>query len=305
MQKQKNKRWQAVGPALALAAWNQGAEATPIDFNYSGASVQWTVPSTGLYHIFAFGAQGGNGNPNTGSCGNCVGSSSESPGGFGAKIGGDFNLSAGLVLDIAVGGQGHIANIPNKSYGGGGGGGGGYGGPGGGGGLAGISGLAGTGGGAGGAGGTNGQGGAGASDGGGGGGGFLGNGGAGGGGGGGGYGFATGLGGAGGFIAGGFGGGGGGGHYTFGGGGGGGYSGGGGGGFFSPGTGTFSFGGGGGGGSFLDSAALNPLLVGGFQSGDGLVQIEQISSAVPEPGSLALLAAGAAGFASRRRHRQG
>lgn len=241
MQKQKNKRWQAVGPALALAAWNQGAEATPIDFNYSGASVQWTVPSTGLYHIFAFGAQGGNGNPNTGSCGNCVGSSSESPGGFGAKIGGDFNLSAGLVLDIAVGGQGHIANIPNKSYGGGGGG----------------------------------------------------------------YGFATGLGGAGGFIAGGFGGGGGGGHYTFGGGGGGGYSGGGGGGFFSPGTGTFSFGGGGGGGSFLDSAALNPLLVGGFQSGDGLVQIEQISSAVPEPGSLALLAAGAAGFASRRRHRQG
>lgn len=216
MQKQKNKRWQAVGPALALAAWNQGAEATPIDFNYSGASVQWTVPSTGLYHIFAFGAQGGNGNPNTGSCGNCVGSSSESPGGFGAKIGGDFNLSAGLVLDIAVGGQGHIANIPNKSYGGGGGG-----------------------------------------------------------------------------------------HYTFGGGGGGGYSGGGGGGFFSPGTGTFSFGGGGGGGSFLDSAALNPLLVGGFQSGDGLVQIEQISSAVPEPGSLALLAAGAAGFASRRRHRQG
>ncbi len=153
--------------------------------------------------------------------------------------------------------------------------------------------------------GTNGQGGGGASDGGGGGGGFLGNGGAGGGGGGGGYGFATGLGGAGGFIAGGFGGGGGGGHYTFGGGGGGGYSGGGGGGFFSPGTGTFSFGGGGGGGSFLDSAALNPLLVGGFQSGDGLVQIEQISSAVPEPGSLALLAAGAAGFASRRRHRQG
>jgi len=104
---------------------------------------------------------------------------------------------------------------------------------------------------------------------------------------------------------GGFGGGGGGGQYTFGGGGGGGYSGGGGGGFFSPGTGTFSFGGGGGGGSFLDSAALNPLLVGGFQSGDGLVQIEQISSAVPEPGSLALLAAGAAGFASRRRHRQG
>ena len=70
----------------------------------------------------------------------------------------------------------------------------------------------------------------------------------------------------------------------------------------------YTFGGGGGGGSFLDPAALNPLLVGGFRSGNGLVEIEQLSSggAVPEPGSLALLAAGgAAGFASRRRKRRG
>ena len=284
-----NKLLHTIGPALVLAAWDQAARGQTNDFNYTGSFTNWTVPATGLYHITAFGAQGGSADTRT------------NGGGFGAKIGGDFSLNSGQVLSIAVGGAGGNANFGAGIGPGGGGGGGSFvtsSGKalviaGGGGGLGygahfrdgGDCGGTGTGGSAGfgtfsngGSGGSGGTGGGYA--GGGGGGGFLGNGGAGGYcGGGGGLGFAAGLtGGAGATFkiapadrgsVGGFGGGGG---SSTGGGGGGGFSGGGGGGFSSGGGGYE----GGGGGSF--NAGLNPIEVSGFRSGNGLVEIVFLST---------------------------
>jgi hypothetical protein len=76
---------------LALTVGARVAHATA--FNYSGAIVDYTVPTTGNYDIVAYGAQGG-----AGSNGN--------PGGNGAEIGGLFSLTAGDTLVVAVGGQG-------------------------------------------------------------------------------------------------------------------------------------------------------------------------------------------------------
>jgi hypothetical protein len=56
----------------------------------TGSVQQFTAPTTGEYDIVAYGASGGNG----------VGGG----GGLGAEMGGDFNLTAGEVLDIYVGG---------------------------------------------------------------------------------------------------------------------------------------------------------------------------------------------------------
>ncbi len=290
-----------IGAILAFAIWNPAAQATPISITYSGSSTTWTVPSSGIYEIIAYGAQGGSG-------------SQSSSGGKGAEIGGEFALTAGTVLDIAVGGAG-----VNGIDGGGGGGGGGtfvtfagtttntsgilvIAGGGGGGALAtGIDGNTSTSGGSSGIGGASvGVGGVGGSGGGalfvgGGGGGFLGNGsnaslsGNGGGG------FPTLSGGVGfGFGGGGFGGGGGASSdkgSAAAAGGGGGYSGGGGGDR-----------GAGGGGSFLSNLATNPIILAGIRSGDGLVTIEALSSTptVPEPTSLSLLAIGAAALGVRR-----
>ena len=259
----------AIGSALVLAAWSQVARGQTTNFQYTGGFQTWTVPATGVYRITAFGAQGGR-------------SGGYLHGGFGAQIAGDFTLTSGQVLSIAVGGVG-------GSQGGGGGGSfvtlsgnalviaGGGGGSGdvdpGGPGLVGGNGDSGH---FGCAGGSGGDGGDYCSYRGGGGGGFRGNGGGAGFGGRGGFGFQAPsyplAGGSGVYsdnaYAGGFGGGGGMGEYVkLEGGGGGGYSGGGGGGF-SP----FAEGyGGGGGGSF--NAGLNPVGVEGFQAGDGLVQI--------------------------------
>jgi hypothetical protein len=99
-----------VGTAfLGLVAFGSAARATPFDFTYSGGLVTFTVPVTDTYQILAFGAQGGSGSfgpvPFTG------------PGGRGAEIAGDFTLTEGEVLQIAVGGAG-------TQQGGGGGGGG-------------------------------------------------------------------------------------------------------------------------------------------------------------------------------------
>lgn len=84
---------------------------------FSGSIQTWIVPQAGLYQITAFGAQGGNSASDYGAM----------LGGLGAEVSGEFNLTAGEVLNIVVGGQGNngAAWDPNTySCGAGGGGGG-------------------------------------------------------------------------------------------------------------------------------------------------------------------------------------
>src|SRR6266581_8288190 len=81
---------------LALAVAEPAARATLFDFTYSGNLVTFTIPTTDTYQILAFGAQGGNG----------TFFSFVGVGGRGAEIGGDFSLTAGEILQIAVGGAG-------------------------------------------------------------------------------------------------------------------------------------------------------------------------------------------------------
>ncbi len=82
---------------------------TSTTFTYTGHTVTYTVPETGLYDLTAAGAKGGNGAQTYGAFGISFGSSS---GGPGALIGGDLELTQGEVLTIAVGGVG--ANGPNE-----------------------------------------------------------------------------------------------------------------------------------------------------------------------------------------------
>src|SRR5262245_11576258 len=78
---------------LAITLSHPAAHADPIvfDFTYTGSLVTFTVPTTDTYQILAFGAQGGAGG---------------GFGGRGAEIGGDVSLTAGEMLQIAVGGAG-------------------------------------------------------------------------------------------------------------------------------------------------------------------------------------------------------
>jgi PEP-CTERM motif len=295
---------------LALSAPGS-ARCVPFDFTYTGSLVSFTVPTTGTYQILAFGAQGGDSGTIVLPQGPVFGA-----GGRGAEIGGDFSLTAGEILQIAVGGAGMSGSSTLGSQAGGGGGGGSFvvgpgnaplviAGGGGGGGLvltgfrqpgeAGLTGPngGGFGGGTGGSGGGNGSGG-GFLPGGGGGGGFFSAGASDGGGGDAFPGLAGGVGlGSG---NGGFGGGGGSGG-IFCGGGGGGYSGGAGAGFVGHG----GCSGGGGGGSF--DAGTNQILVADFQTGNGEVVITELAAAVPEPGSLGLLGMSLALLAALRRRR--
>src|SRR5689334_2806411 len=84
---------------VALLAVTSYARAVPFDFTYTGSLVAFTVPATDTYRILAFGAQGGNSGPFTD--GGATGM-----GGRGAEIAGDFSLTAGEALQIAVGGAG-------------------------------------------------------------------------------------------------------------------------------------------------------------------------------------------------------
>jgi hypothetical protein len=284
-----NRRLLAGTAFLALVTSGPGARATPFDFTYTGSLVDFTVPTTDTYQILAFGAQGGNGI--------WPGFPDPSVGGRGAEIGGNFSLTAGEILQIAVGGAGADEGLSGGGGGGsfvvgpgntrlviaGGGGGGGavpsFSPPPGQGGLTGPDGGPSGGLANGGTGGNGGGGGCFIHPGGGGGGGFFTAGGdscvPGGGTGGGAFpNFA------GGSFGGGFGGGGG--SIGGGGGGGGGYSGGGGG--FGANLGTT---GGGGGGSF--DAGTDQILIADFRTGNGKVVITAL---VPEPASIALLGAG-------------
>ena len=90
---------------LAIFGWHPAARATPIDFTFTGNIVGFIVPNTDTYQILAFGAGGGD-------------SEEAGPGG-GAEIGGDFSLSAGEVLQIAVGGRG-VGDLFGPNGGGGG-----------------------------------------------------------------------------------------------------------------------------------------------------------------------------------------
>lgn len=93
---------------LSIIATFALAPAFATTINYTGAEQTFTVTTTGEYQIVAYGAQGGAAGLNY---------YGATPG-LGAEIGGNFELTAGEVLDIYVGGAG------SSSYEGGSGGGG-------------------------------------------------------------------------------------------------------------------------------------------------------------------------------------
>jgi hypothetical protein len=74
---------------------------------------EWTVPDTGTYRIEAWGAEGGRGEQSV---------SKSIKTGKGARIRGDFTLTAGSLIRILVGQRGEIGG-PSSNWGGGGGGG--------------------------------------------------------------------------------------------------------------------------------------------------------------------------------------
>jgi hypothetical protein len=109
------KRLLLAGTAFFGLASGSVACATPIDFTYTGSLVDFMVPAAGSYQIIAYGAQGGSVSGTTAN-----GVPYVSLGGQGAEIGGDFILSQGEVLQIAVGGAG-VATLAGALGGGAGG----------------------------------------------------------------------------------------------------------------------------------------------------------------------------------------
>ena len=102
----------------AGATGNQGPTQGQVNSAYSGTTLdgavtintqgiqEWTVPATGNYRIEVYGAEGGGTSP-----------------GLGAKMIGEFNLTSGNVLKIAVGQVGMQETYNRTYYAGGGGGG--------------------------------------------------------------------------------------------------------------------------------------------------------------------------------------
>jgi hypothetical protein len=87
-------------------------------FDYSGAIVNWVVPTTGIYRVTAVGGQGGGvevSDPQRGPF--------STVGGSGARVAGTVTLNAGTTLQIAVAGGGSLGGNIGSGNGGGGGGG--------------------------------------------------------------------------------------------------------------------------------------------------------------------------------------
>lgn len=78
-----------IGSMACLAS----AAAQADTFSFSGIEETYVVPSTGIYEVIAYGAQGGS---------FAAGSASAS-GGLGAEIGGTVSLISGQTLIILVG----------------------------------------------------------------------------------------------------------------------------------------------------------------------------------------------------------
>jgi hypothetical protein len=79
------------------------------DFSYLGSVQTFTVPVTGVYNILAYGAGGGT----------TADAIPDPIGGFGAEIAGDFQLTAGEVLNIYTGAQGPLVGYQGAGGGGG------------------------------------------------------------------------------------------------------------------------------------------------------------------------------------------
>ena len=80
--------------ATALFLLSHASVAAPVTFAYTGAIVDYSVPTSGPYSIIAFGGRGGSVLDQGGT------------GGLGAEAGGTFNLFQGEVLQIVVGAAG-------------------------------------------------------------------------------------------------------------------------------------------------------------------------------------------------------
>ncbi len=84
------------GAALLLAS--VPANAQTYSFGFTGSIQAWTVPASASYLIQATGAQGGTAFINP-----------PFAGGLGARVGAEYFLVAGTILNLAVGGQGGIS----------------------------------------------------------------------------------------------------------------------------------------------------------------------------------------------------
>ncbi|HXA39663.1 MAG TPA: PEPxxWA-CTERM sorting domain-containing protein [Phenylobacterium sp.] len=100
----KKMKLSALGAALALAFAGH-AEATTL-FDFTGSVQSWTVPTTGLYQVDLWGAQGGTW-------------AGVAIGGLGAQVGGEVQFTAGTSYSIVVGGTGTTFSGETAAGGGG------------------------------------------------------------------------------------------------------------------------------------------------------------------------------------------
>ncbi|MFN7132468.1 MAG: Ig-like domain-containing protein [Myxococcales bacterium] len=96
-----------LGPTQAMCNSAYTGTSLAGEVTVDGSGIQrWTVPTSGTYRIEVWGAQG-------------VSGMSGREGGYGARMRGDFNLTAGQVLKVLVGQMG-TAVVPGSGGGGGG-----------------------------------------------------------------------------------------------------------------------------------------------------------------------------------------